>query len=206
MPQTKHSREREVVRILKAIRAIPASEPERRTGLVRDLADATISYREHFLTPEGNPDWTGRTGAYRWAMRDLYSEAGYPSDEATALQKTVRYHVAARLRERLSPEQLEDAGITAAPPLERMAARRERQAAMLGALSVADDEDGSEPSEAAKLRALNEALAILTKLRVNRRHLWHPAHSETAEAGRRVLQAIIARAEELVEAYPVRSP
>src|SRR4051812_43452584 len=79
----------EIVRILRALRT---SEGDRRTMLYRDLAGHMVELREHYLTPSGEPDWTGRTGAYRLGVRALYADAGYSPAERKQVQTSIRYH------------------------------------------------------------------------------------------------------------------
>ncbi len=112
MTRTRKQIEAEVVRALRALRG--ADDARRRT-LNRTLAELLVDYREHFLTPEGRPDWIGRTGPYRWAVRDLYSEAGYGKDEAAKVQSAVGYHVGNVLRSRLTAEEQEDLGLGISP-------------------------------------------------------------------------------------------
>ncbi|RKR85902.1 hypothetical protein BDK92_0117 [Micromonospora pisi] len=106
----------EIVRIL---RALQHAEGERRTMLYRDLADQTVDLREHYLTPAGQPDWTGRTGAYRIAVRALYAEAGYSQAERKVVQTSTRYHIGNHVRARISKEEADALALNPQSPLLR---------------------------------------------------------------------------------------
>lgn len=120
--QTKQRVADEIVRIL---RALASAEGERRTMLYRDLAEQTFALREHYLTPAGEPDWSGRSGLYRVQMRELYSAAGYNADDARAVQTATRYHIGNLARQRVSAADLEALGMDTESPAER--ARRLRR-------------------------------------------------------------------------------
>lgn len=116
------------VRALRRLRQLEGSE---RTPLYRDLAAHTVALREHFHTAQGEPDWIGRTSAYRHAVRDLYSKADYTPEEADGVQSAIRYHVGNLVREILHPEALEDLGLDEISPLERAREVRRDQAILL---------------------------------------------------------------------------
>ena len=64
----------------------------------KTAAQEILTLRECF-THRGLPDWTGRSPEYRDLIQRLYREAGVPSDSASDLQATLRYHVNNRLHE-----------------------------------------------------------------------------------------------------------
>lgn len=203
MAATKQATEQEIIRILKALKSLSTGDKTRRPSLERDLAEATLSYREHFLTDDGKPDMTGRTGAYRWAVRDLYSEAGYQPEDAVALQKRVRYHTGNRVRELLSEEELEDHGLSTASPRARQNVRQQSKLALLSAIGATGDAD-TMSTEQEKVAALRDVLATLSKVRPNKRSLRTVDNLDLADAGHKVLRAIIAQAETLLDAYPAK--
>jgi hypothetical protein len=123
--------EREIVRILRAVRH---TEGERRTLLLRDLAEQMVDLREHCLTPAGEPDWTGRTGVYRYAVRELYAQAGYSPEERKLTQTSTRYHVGNLVRARVPREQADALGLTPATPQDRGRQRSRRDRDELRAL------------------------------------------------------------------------
>lgn len=110
----------EIVRILHALKRV---EGDRRTMLYRDLGEQMVELREHFITPGGQPDWTGRTGAYRLAVRNLYADAGYSPAERRAVQTSIRYHTGNLVRGRVSAEELENLGLDTRTPQERSRTR-----------------------------------------------------------------------------------
>lgn len=192
MTRTKRATEAEIGRVLRALRALPRDARDRRTTLLRDLGEATADFREHFLTGEGNPDWAGRTGAYRAAIQDLYSDAGYSADEARAVQKVTRYHVANTLRERLSADDIADLGLRAETPRERQTEIRERNAAILAATAAADATKTKTAAD--NLHSLRDTLSTLTHMRLRLDH----DGPDTTEAAARTLRAIVDRASDLL--------
>lgn len=111
-------------------RALNASDAER-TDLLRDVARLFISAREHFFTREGEPDWLGRTYAYRTWVRTVMTEAHVPGDEVTTLQAAIRYHSGNVLRDRLDESAIADLGLRKESPRERSVEKRERSSGTL---------------------------------------------------------------------------
>lgn len=198
---TKDQLSDEIVRILRSLRV---ADPDRHTVLARDLAEAIISLREHFLTPEGRPDWTGRTWQYRAALRELYAQAGYSPTERSATQNTVRYHVGNLMRQRLSAAELEAAGISAPSPRQRQAARRKRAAALVAAtlspLISSDGDDGGDERAIGrtKIKALRDVLATLANFRVHKRRAANPDLLAFTDTMIKLLEAIRDRASTLI--------
>jgi hypothetical protein len=157
---SKRQIESEIRRILHAIRAVPEDNRERRTVLLRDLAEATVSYREHFALSSGAPDWTGATYAYRTEITQLYTEAGYPQTEAKAIQKLARYHIANTLRERLPADEIEAMGLRAQLPRERQTELRARSAAIVAA-ATAVQAAGAPKTAEERIAYLHGVLATL---------------------------------------------
>ncbi|WNN93673.1 hypothetical protein SEA_CALLINALLBARBZ_23 [Arthrobacter phage CallinAllBarbz] len=101
--------------------------PEGRdTDDLRAVARAFVEARAHFYTPKGDPDWTGRSHAYREWVREVMSSAHVPPSDLASLQAAIRYHVGAALREVLDAEQLADLGLRSDTPRERSVQKRER--------------------------------------------------------------------------------
>ncbi|MFG1867510.1 hypothetical protein [Micromonospora arborensis] len=125
MAAPKQHIEREIVRILCAARQTTG---ERRTILLRDLAEQMVNLREHYLAPSGDPDWTGRTGVYRYAVRELYAQAGYSPEERKLTQTSTRYHVGNLVRARVPQETADALGLERTTPQDRsrMRSRRDR--------------------------------------------------------------------------------
>ncbi|MBM7492070.1 hypothetical protein JOD64_003292 [Micromonospora luteifusca] len=125
MADPKQHVEREIVRILRAARQTTG---ERRTILLRDLAEQMVDLREHYQVPSGDPDWTGRTGVYRYAVRELYAQAGYSPEERKLTQTSTRYHVGNLVRARVPQETADALGLERTTPQDRnrMRTRRDR--------------------------------------------------------------------------------
>jgi hypothetical protein len=125
-------------------RSLSASDVDR-TALLREAASLFVDAREHFYTREGEPDWLGRTYAYRTWVREVMSGAHVPSDEVTSLQAAIRYHTGNFLRDRLEPEQIEDLGLRKESPKERSVEKRERSSGIThifgGGAELASAED-----------------------------------------------------------------
>jgi hypothetical protein len=118
-------------------KSLTASTDER-TALLRDAARLFVDARAHFYTREGEPDWLGRTYAYRTWVREVMSDAHVPSDTLTSLQASIRYHTGNILRERLDSDTLDDLGLQKSSPRERSVEKRLRDSALLNVFSGAE--------------------------------------------------------------------
>lgn len=161
--------------------------------LRRQAARALVEARQHFVTAEGLPDWSGRTGAYHDFAADVYAAAGVPRAEAATLQASMRYHVGNIVRETLAAEDQRAAGLASpASPRERAAARRVRRSATIDLLASGAPLAGPDIPRALSVvgvtlaRLSPEALAAL------------PA--EDAEEARRALRHLAATAGRLARA------
>lgn len=103
-----------------------ASELRERAPLLRRAAGHLVELRGLYTTRDGDPDWRGQSWAYRQAVGEVYAEAGLEPDDP--LKVALRYHIGNALREDLTEEQLEHAGLTLKPPRERMSWRYKRGA------------------------------------------------------------------------------
>lgn len=128
-------------------RAIAASDATR-TELLKEAARNFINARAHFFTREGEPDWLGRTYAYRTWVREVMSAAHVPGNEVSSLQAAIRYHSGNLLRERLDGDEIEDLGLRKESPRERSIEKRSRTSNMLGIFS-----GGAEISDAEEIQA-----------------------------------------------------
>lgn len=99
---------------------------KRETVDLKIVASRFIDAREHFYTREGEPDWLGRTYAYRRWVREVMSDAHVPGDDLSTVQAAVRYHSGNILRERLDAATLADLGLRSESPRERSIEKRER--------------------------------------------------------------------------------
>lgn len=199
---SKRTAETEVIRVLRAIRSLPADDRDRRTALLRDLGEATVSLREHFLTSDGEPDWAGRTGAYRATITDLYGTAGYGIDDAKATQKLARYHIANTLRDRLSAEDIEAIGLRVETPRERQAELRERTAAIVAAAVSAHAEGVPESAEEriAYLRGVVSTLNAVRPLPADEQA--HPDYAEHYRTAKRLLEQMVDRSRDIIRTWP----
>lgn len=141
MTRTQRQLTDEALRLLRRLRALGPDDRERRTVALRDLAEVMVDMREHFVTPEGDPDWSGRTFAYRELARELYAEAGFPHDQAQAVQAAVRYHVGNIVRQRLSVDELADHGLRDVGPKQRARLSRDAQSALMRSFRQSADPD-----------------------------------------------------------------
>lgn len=146
----------EALTLLKAYRRTPA---EGRTPLLRSLAGVLVAAREHFSRDDGTPDWKGRTYAYRTWVREVYGDAGFPTDELPTVQAAVRYHIGAALRERLDDDTLREYGLIERSPRERSQDRRAEKSALLSAFSAREHNGGA-------LLALSAAYHLIERLQV----------------------------------------
>lgn len=119
------------------------AEAEARTPVARALAEVLVEARGHFETAEGETDWRGKTYPYRQWVREVFDEANLRGEDSKRVQSAIRYHVGAALRARLSPEDLEDAGLMPQSPRERSFDRRQQRTAVLNALNAKDVAGGS---------------------------------------------------------------
>lgn len=120
-----------------------ADEAER-TPLLKAAAEAFVAARERFFTKEGEPDWLGRTFAYRRWVREAFSLANVPADEITRIQGAIRWHYGAALRAHLTPEQIEDLGLRDATPAERSVEKRARHSEVLSIFAAGPELDDFE--------------------------------------------------------------
>lgn len=96
------------------------------TEAYRRLAGVIVDLRKRFPnSKDTGPDWRGSTQAYRDAVATMYEQSGVPTDSASNMQAAIRYHIGNVLRERLTPEELTEAGLSVEGPLDRSRAARE---------------------------------------------------------------------------------
>ncbi|MEU4568651.1 hypothetical protein [Micromonospora sp. NPDC023956] len=189
--RTKHDLGNALVRALQTLRN--ATDDVQRTQRLRDVASLTVDLREHFLTPKGEPDWAARTWPYREFVRERYSEAGYAGDELKSTQAAVRYHVSRMVRERLSPETIEDLGLQKESSVDRSREKR----GVTKALLAAAREIPEGQTNADLIRSLGAALLVLE--RVDEKAVAELGEREKAQA-RTVLRKVRERAASLADA------
>lgn len=156
---------------IKALRTSLLLTENERTEHLRQAADSLVSAREHFFTKDGDPDWLGRTYAYRTWVREVYSLAGVPSADLATLQAAVRYHAGNIMRDRLSEDELTDLGLRSDSPRERSGQVRDRHSEILsifggGGQQIVESEQiraALRMIEIALQRVPREAVAALAK-------------------------------------------
>lgn len=129
-----------------------------RTAILKDVAAALVDSRAHFFNREGEPDWAGRTHAYRMWVRDATAAANLTPADRTAIQAAVRWHVGTTLRERLTPEQLEAIGLKVKSPRERNIEQRANRAEVLALIGP-----GPEITTYADLMTVSELFEVTLK-------------------------------------------
>jgi hypothetical protein len=135
-------------------------DPNDRAQAYRHAAEVLVAAREHFLTDAGEPDWLGRTYAYRVWAGNVYGLSGVSGDERLRTQAAVRYHVGNVLRDRLDEATLADLDLRDESPRERSASQRAERTALLKA--VTGSSSGFAGLDA--LRALTAVAALLERL------------------------------------------
>lgn len=130
---------------------------ESRTRIIRELGETLIETRAQFERPDGSPDWTGRTHAYRRAIREMYDDAGIGERDRAQIQGAVRFHIANILRERLTEEQLAEYSLLPRGPHDRDRDNRSTKSAIVAAVSAREVHGGA-------LLALSAAYSLLSKL------------------------------------------
>jgi hypothetical protein len=95
------------------------------TQTYRRFAEVVVDLRKRFPNTAGTgPDWKGTTQAYRDHIAAMYRASGVPEDAVSNMQAAIRYHIGNVLRDRLSEEELTEAGLSKDSPLDRARASR----------------------------------------------------------------------------------
>ncbi|WLZ10617.1 hypothetical protein [Arthrobacter phage SWEP2] len=131
-------------RAINALRRYYAAPESERTECLRETARSFVAARQHFFTREGEPDWLGRTYAYRSWVREVMGAANIPADDLPTIQSAIRYHTGNALREQLSEDEMDALGLKHSSPRERSVEKRERNSetlALFGGGSAITDAD-----------------------------------------------------------------
>jgi hypothetical protein len=174
MPSPTEEVDRTFVRTLRALRNV-GDDREQRTQLLRRIAALSVDMREAILDEAGNPDWAGRTHAYREHMRDMYAKAGMTAEEKSNVQAAVRYHVSSLVRERLTDGEVEALGLVEHSSQEKARVSRNARSAQLRLVR-----EETAPAETSPLRLL--ALALIHLERVKPAAISHLDDEERALA------------------------
>lgn len=113
-------------RAIEALQNYAEAPEENKTDFLRTAAEAIVDARGEFFTGTGEPDWLGRSNAYRRWLRETTLLAGFRGDEVGKVQGAVRYHTGNALRERLDDDTLRELGLLAESPRERSNMLREK--------------------------------------------------------------------------------
>jgi hypothetical protein len=109
-----------------ALRAYRFADEDSRTAHLREVGELFVAVRRHITTVDGDPDWKGRTGAYRQWVRQAALNAGITPEELPTVLAAVRYHSGAALRRELNAASLAELGLLENAPRERAGQARSR--------------------------------------------------------------------------------
>lgn len=165
-----------------------------KTTHLRTVAAAFVDAREHFFTPQGEPDWLGRTHAYRVWVRETMGLASIQADELTTIQAAIRYHVGNIVRERMDSDTLQGLGLRSSSPKQRSVEKRGRHNEVLNIFGSG----GSEITDADEIRiAVGMMEAALMRVSVE---AILDMDAKTRKAVREALEGAQERLHELAEA------
>jgi hypothetical protein len=108
----------------RSLRKAIDAEGHDRTHHLRATADLLVDLRALHEGADGGVDWRGKSFAYRDLVRSIYAAAGLPPESGDTTKTALRYHVGNALRERLTPDELDEVGLSALDPRDRQASRR----------------------------------------------------------------------------------
>lgn len=131
------------------------------TQNMRRAAEVMIDLRQTFVDRNGQIDLAGTSYPYRQAVREIMSRANVEGSERARVMNAIRYHLGNILREKFTPEQLEEFGLDPRSPLARQKADREQRSRVLR-VAVAPEEVITDPGEV--MAALRSAANLLDNL------------------------------------------
>jgi hypothetical protein len=146
-----------------ALRNYKAGPESQKTTNLRTVAEAFFDAREHFFTPEGTPDWKGRTHAYRVWVRETMRTADIQKGELTTVQAAIRYHVGNVVRERMDDGALMDLGLSKSSPRERSVEKRGRNSEILAIFGAGGAEIATPEEVLLTVRSIGVALARISQ-------------------------------------------
>lgn len=114
-----------------SLRAYREAGDDEKTAHLRETARLFVDAREHFFNKEGEPDWRGRTYAYRQWVSGTMSLANIRPEDHATVQGAIRYHAGSALRAKLGPEKTAALGLRADAPVTRAADSRRKSARVL---------------------------------------------------------------------------
>lgn len=175
-------------RAIRTARSIPRDEA---TPYLREAAERFVDARALMLTPEGEPDWSGRSWEYRRWIGDVMGAAGVAPGDRAALLSAIRHHVSNVLHTRLDEDTLVSLGLRPIDARERSVEKRARQSRVLSAFRGGPRLD--DPEVVAD--ALQRAETMLRRIDTAAMQ-----RAEEASAVRAGVRALLARTLEVDEA------
>lgn len=118
---TKTEQERETIaaRAVAELRTAIRTPEDERAPILRRAAGHLVRLRGLYTTKAGDPDWRGQSWDYRQKVGEIYAAAGLDAAGESGVKVALRYHIGNALREDLSEDELEQAGLSPKPPRER---------------------------------------------------------------------------------------
>ena len=110
--------------------------PASSTALLRRAAEINVEIRSRFENSSGETDWRGTSWGFRQAISDAYGQAGLLVSERKQAQDAMRYHISIVLRERLTKDELEAAGLLPQSSRQRSADQKTRERAVVQSARV----------------------------------------------------------------------
>jgi hypothetical protein len=127
-------------RVADGMRSYMSHEGAERTVAAKEVAEALVDARELIQTREGEPDYRGRSNAYRTFVTEALDQAGVPRGDRPSLQSNLRYHVSPILRQR-HPNIAEELGINPDSFAERARRRADRDGHIVSLFSGGSELD-----------------------------------------------------------------
>lgn len=109
--------------IMMDLRTAQYSNGALRAVAIQRAAEKMVELRSHFTNAKGEPDWQGRTWDYRQLVSDIYNGAGLEAEANSRVKTSLRYYIGQVLRERLTKDELRDAGLLKDSPRSRTGMR-----------------------------------------------------------------------------------
>ncbi|MFC0623817.1 hypothetical protein [Kribbella deserti] len=134
-----------------------------RTDLIKKASKDVVKLRSNF-TRNDAPDWQGRSGDYQHAMGEIYSRLNIRDQQRKKMQSLLSHHVNVALREQVDTEDLKALGFQEGSPNDRIAQKRDVNAATAGAVGIQAGNRETLPRAMALASVLVEHAETLTSL------------------------------------------
>lgn len=116
---TKQNELKRIEREAKSSLATWATEPTSKTVALKQLASLLVDLRSQYER-NGMPDWSGRSFQYRAHVSTIFDSSDLSEKQRKDVVGLLRYHVGNELRDRLTSDELESAGLKAESPKQRV--------------------------------------------------------------------------------------